>query len=139
MDSLQGVRQVVLLWAEAPYLHHTGRTRVAGRCSNGPTPFDKLACIIFVLVGVVAIVAVLGAVRLERFFRKAASGCAVVPELGICSLLRSVGTSRFTGTGWVGVLAWLFEAARRASAATSMGVFLSMSLSQGRSSNDTVC
>ena len=38
-----------------------------------------------------------------------------------------------------GVLAWLFEAARRASAAISMGDFLSMSLSQGRSSNDTVC
>ena len=115
------------------------RARGTAVLSNGPTPFRlRLQCIIFVLIGVVVIVAVPGAVRLERFFRKAASGPAVVPELGICSLLRSVGTSRFYGDR-VGVLARLFEAARRASAAISMGDFLSMSLSQGRSSNDTVC
>ena len=72
------------------------RARGKAVLSNGPTPFRlRLQCIIFVLIGGVVIVAVPGAVRLERFFRKAASGPAVVPELGICSLLRSVGTSRF--------------------------------------------
>ena len=53
-----------------------------------------LACIELVRIGVVVIVAVFGAKRLERFIRKGAAGCALVPQLGICSLLRSVGTSR---------------------------------------------
>ena len=85
--------------AEAPNLHHW--QSMARRCSNGPTPLTALACVEFVRIGVVVIVAVLGAKRLERFIREVAAGRAVIPELGRRSLLRSVGTSCVRrGMGW---------------------------------------